>query len=124
MEYRQARHELKRRSGIAGSAKRNDRDGAPHVHQARQVPVARQSRRRSADPVPVILAAGLAAEMVLPWAVIWLSDVFMFDTPDWLRWAIFGAPPALGFLAALTYWVARARSRQPVPAWTAARQGR
>jgi uncharacterized membrane protein YdjX (TVP38/TMEM64 family) len=124
MEYRQARQELSRRSGGAGPAKRSEWHAEMHIRQPREATVAQQAQRQPADPIPVILATGVAAELILPWTVIWLSNVFMFDTPDWLRWLVFVAPLALGLLATLPYWVVRGWSRQPARAWTAARQGR
>ena len=35
------------------------------------------------NPVVPILGTGLVAEFVLPWMLIGLSDMFLFDTPAW-----------------------------------------
>ena len=40
-----------------------------------------------------ILALGLAAEVFLPYALLWSSDEFLFDIPDWALWFAFGGPP-------------------------------
>lgn len=61
-----------------------------------------------AGPAILILGAVLAAEVILPWAAIWLSDLLVCDIPTWSLWLMFGAPPALGLLAAAIH---RARSR-------------
>ena len=70
--------------------------------RARRGPVYR-ARRGPAGAVMLILLAGLALEAILPWVVLWLSDVFFFDTPAWSRWLVFGVPPALSVLVVLLY---------------------
>jgi hypothetical protein len=69
------------------------------------------------------LLAGLAAGVVAPWAVIWLSDALVFDIPPWSLGLVFGVPAALTFLAVLIQWVLRAWSRQALRAGIAARHG-
>jgi hypothetical protein len=64
-----------------------------------------RARRGPAGAVMLILSAGLALEAILPWVVLWLSDVFFFDTPAWSRWLVFGVPPVLCVLALLLYRV-------------------
>jgi hypothetical protein len=49
--------------------------------------------RAKPSPIIVIFCVGLMAEFILPWAVIWLSDMFFFDIPGWSLWLLFGAPP-------------------------------
>jgi hypothetical protein len=83
-----------------------------------------QAARGPADPIIVTLLAGLVAEVVVPWAVIWLSDVLFFDVPAWSLWLVFGVAPALTFLAALIQCALRTWGRQPVPATMPTRQGR
>jgi hypothetical protein len=56
------------------------------------------------SPILVIFCVGLIAEFILPWAVIWLSDMFFFDIPGWSLWLLFGAPPVLSLLAILIHW--------------------
>ena len=73
-------------------------------------------RAEPAGVVMLILCAGLAIEAILPWVVIWLSDVFLFDIPAWSCWLVFGAPPALGVLALGLYYAVGAGSRQLCPA--------
>jgi hypothetical protein len=68
----------------------------------------------AADLAIGALLAGLAAEVVVPWAVIWLSNVLIFDIPAWSLWLVFGVPAPLTFSAALILWVLRAR-RQAGP---------
>ena len=43
-----------------------------------------------------IVAVGLAAEVLLPYGLLWLSDEFLFDIPDWALWFAFGGPPVAG----------------------------
>lgn len=85
------------------------------VRQAWQ-PVRHRATEEPTDPVTVILSIGLAAEVILPWAVIWLSDLFFFDVPVWSHWVIFGGPPALSLLAMamLINWDLRTWSKQSV----------
>jgi hypothetical protein len=68
--------------------------------------------RDRTGPIIVIFCAGLMAEFILPWAVIWLSDMFFFDIPGWLLWLLFGGPPALSLLAMLIHWALGTWSKQ------------
>ena len=52
-------------------------------------------------PGLVGMAVGLAGEVIVPWATIWLSDWLVFDVPHWALWPIFGGPIALGLSSAL-----------------------
>jgi hypothetical protein len=70
--------------------------------------------RDRTGPIIVIFCVGLMAEFILPWAVIWLSDMFFFDIPGWLLWLLFGGPPALSLLAMLIHWALRTWSKQPL----------
>jgi hypothetical protein len=72
----------------------------------------------------LIFCVGLALEATVPWAMIWLSDEFVFDTPAWTRWLVFGGPAALSVLALLLYEALGARSRQLSAAPITARQDR
>ncbi len=82
-------------------------DGKPgaHILTHRYEPASNAARRGWADAVMLTLCASLMLEAILPWVVLWLSDVFFFDTPDWSRWLVFSVPPALGVLALLLYRV-------------------
>ena len=60
--------------------------------------------RERTSPVIVIFCIGLMAEFILPWTVIFLSNMFVFDIPGWSVWLIFGCPPALSVAAALSHW--------------------
>jgi hypothetical protein len=91
--------------------------------QSRPTSVRYRARRKSADPAVVVLGAALAAGLILPWAVIWLSDFFVFDTPDWLRWVVFAGPLALGLLATLIYAASRAWPRHSFRTCFAGRHG-
>jgi len=88
----------------------------------------RSARYRAAqqptDPVTVILSTGMAGEAILPWAVIWLSDIFLFDVPGWSPWVLFGGPPALSLLARLIHWDLRTWSKQSLSASVSARSER
>ena len=83
-----------------------------------------RAAQEATDLVVVILFTGLVAEVILPWAVIWLSDMFFFDVPAWSQWVIFGGPVALSLLAALIRWDVRAWSQQPVHARISAHRWR
>jgi hypothetical protein len=63
--------------------------------------------RDSTNPFFVVFCIGLMAEFMLPWAVIWLSNIFFFDIPAWSLWLLFGGPPALSLLAMLIHWALR-----------------
>jgi hypothetical protein len=80
--------------------------------------------RERTSPIIVIFCTGLMAEFILPWAVIWLSDMFFFDIPGWSLWLLFGGPPALSLLAMLIHWALRTWSKQPLHAWGHELQGR
>ena len=49
--------------------------------------------------VPLCTAA-LAAEVLLPWGLVWLSDRFLFDIPGRSLWVVFAGPPG----AAASVW--------------------
>jgi hypothetical protein len=80
--------------------------------------------RERTSPIIVIFCIGLMAEFILPWAVIWLSDMFFFDIPGWSLRLLFGGPPALSLLATLIHWALRTWSKQPPRAWGHELQGR
>ncbi len=93
------------------------------LRQARQS-VSDQTAQDRTDPLTVIVATGLAAGVIVPWAVIWVSDLLFFDVPAWSQWVIFGGPVALSLLATLILWDGRTSSQPPVRARVAARRGR
>jgi hypothetical protein len=68
--------------------------------------------RELTGPIIAIFCIGLMVESILPWSLIWLSDVFFFDVPGWSLWLLFGGPPTLSLLAILIHWVLR-RSASP-----------
>jgi hypothetical protein len=61
------------------------------------------------SPAVLILGAGAVAEFVLPWALIGLSDLFLFDTPAWSVWTAFASPPAITLAALLAYHALKRR---------------
>jgi hypothetical protein len=69
--------------------------------------------RERTSPIIVICCIGLMAEFILPWAVIWLSDMFVFGIPGWSLWLLFGGPPALSVAAVLIYLALRTWLKQP-----------
>jgi hypothetical protein len=93
------------------------------MRQARQS-ISYRATQEPTDLVIVVLSAGLAAAVILPWAVIWLSDIFFFDVPAWSPWVLFGGPPALSLLAMLIHWDLRTWSKQPRRASVSARRAR
>ena len=52
--------------------------------------------RERTSPIIVIFCIGLMAEFILPWAVIWLSDMFSLISWD-SRYGSFGGPPRSAF---------------------------
>jgi hypothetical protein len=92
------------------------------LRQTRQSDKYREAQEPT-DPVTVILFTGLVAEVILPWAVIWLSDMFFFDVPAWSQWVIFGGPAVLSLLPMLVYWDLRTWSKQPRRAGISAHSG-
>jgi len=105
-----------RRSGDTGPVMRAQRRSAASIPASRQKPTLDQVWGGPAGAVMVILCAGLALEAILPWAVIWLSDVFLFDIPAWSYWLVFSVPPLLSVLALGLYQALRAESWQLCPA--------
>jgi hypothetical protein len=93
------------------------------MRQAHQS-VRHQTAQERTDSITVILSMGLAAAAILPWAVIWVSDLLFFDVPAWSQWVIFGGPAALSLLATLILWELRTWAQPPVRARVAARRGR
>lgn len=90
-------------------AGRSERNPATTVRQGRHTPRTYRAPRSPADPIIVTLLVGLVTEAVLPWAAIWISDVFVFDIPTWLLWVVFSVSPVLTGLAVLIE--SRKRSR-------------
>ena len=80
--------------------------------------------RDRTDITSVVVCTGLMAQLILPWAAIWLSDIFFFDVPAWSPWVLFGGPPALSLLAMLIHWDLRTWSKQPRRASVSARRAR
>src|ERR1700679_1094153 len=78
-----------------------DRTAAASDRRKRHRRRKNQEPRTPLDPIVVTLLVGLAAEGVVPWAVIWLSARLFFVVPPRALWLIFGGPPALTFLAVL-----------------------
>ena len=113
-----------RQSGSMSPVMRAEHMSALSISASRRKPAMDRAVGGSASVVMLILCAGVALGAVLPWAMIWLSDVFVFDTPAWLRWLVFGAPPALSLLGLVLYQALGAASRQLWPASVTTRQRR
>ena len=77
--------------------------------RTRRPPVDR-AQEQQAGAVTAILGVGLALEALVPWAMIWLSDAFVFDVPAWSRWVVFGAPLVLSIVALGLYLALRGGS--------------
>jgi hypothetical protein len=69
--------------------------------------------RGRTSPIIVICCIGLMVEFILPWAVIWLSNMFFIDISRWSLWLLFGGPAALSLAAILIHWALRIWSKQP-----------
>lgn len=72
----------------------------------------RKVGQQQGSQVTPFLVAGLVGEVIVPWGVVWLSDMLGFDVPAWSEWPIFGGPLALTLMAMLIYWAVRTRSNQ------------
>lgn len=53
----------------------------------------------------IILASGVAGEVIVPWMVIVLSNWLSFDVPFWALGPIFAGPITLALATALVVWV-------------------
>ncbi|HUB49560.1 MAG TPA: hypothetical protein VMB73_31695 [Acetobacteraceae bacterium] len=62
-----------------------------------------------AGTVEIILAGGIAGEVIVPWMVIVLSNWLSFDVPFWALGLIFAGPITIAFGTALGVWLARVR---------------
>jgi hypothetical protein len=103
-------------------AGRSERNPAGSARRGRHGSHGHQAPRGAADPIIVTLLAGLAVEVVVPWAVIGLSDALVFDIPAWSLWLIFGVPGALTLLAVLIQLLLWTWSRQTLRAANPTRQ--
>ena len=113
-----------RQSGGMGPVMRTEHRSAVSISASNRKPAMDRARGEPAGVAALILCVGLALEAILPWAMIWLSDVFVFNTPAWSRWLVFGAPPVLSILALVLYQALGAGSRQLRPASITTRQRR
>jgi len=88
---------------------RTQREWTPRIPPARAHgrPLRDNPRQQPPSVATLILFFGVAGELVIPWLVIWLSDIFVFDVPAWLAWLSFAGPLAIGLLATLVYWTLR-----------------
>ena len=57
---------------------------------------------------------GAAAEVILPWALLELSNHFIFDIPPWSLWLVFGGPPAIACLTFIVDLMIRAAGQKAV----------
>ncbi len=55
--------------------------------------------------VGAILAVAVTAEVVLPWVLIEISNLFVFDIPSWSLWAIYAGPPLVAAVAVVVEMV-------------------
>jgi hypothetical protein len=103
-------------SGDTGPVGRAERKSPVSMSANRKKTPVERVRGGPAGVVILIFCVGLALEATLPWAMIWLSDLFVFDTPAWSRWLVFGAPVVLSVLALVLYQALGTGSRQLRPA--------
>ena len=62
------------------------------------------------ETLAIILALGIAGEVIVPWAVIELSNLLFFNVPFSALWPIFAGPITLALATALVVWLVRARA--------------
>lgn len=109
---------------LGGSKGRIERKLAPPVQPAGNSSIQHQAGIQQPGPEIAIVGIGMAAEMILPWILIWISDVFLFDVPAWSQWLVFGGPVAFTVLALIVYRASRPRPLPMARAQTSAeRQG-
>jgi hypothetical protein len=95
---------------FGGSRGRIERRLAPPVQPAGNASVQHQARILPPGPPRpeiAILGIGMAAEVILPWVLILISDIFLFDVPAWSQWLVFGGPLALTLPALIVYRASR-----------------
>jgi hypothetical protein len=73
------------------------------------------------ETLAIILALGIAGEVIVPWAVIELSNLVVFDVPSWALWPIFAGPITLALATALVVWLLD-KDRPPRPGHDCDRQ--
>jgi hypothetical protein len=98
---------------VGGSRGRIERKLALPVQPAGNASVQHQARIQPPGPEIAIVGIGMAAEAILPWVLILISDIFLFDVPAWSLWVVFGGPLAFTLVALIVY---RASRPQPLPA--------
>jgi hypothetical protein len=77
------------------------------------VPPLTKTSRDIGETLAIILALGIAGEVIVPWAVIELSDLVLFNVPFWALWPIFAGPLTLALATALVVWLVRTRGTAP-----------
>jgi len=112
---------MQRQSEIRNLRSHEEWSPRTSLRQADRRSNSRASRLEKPDLTVPILFFGVAAELIVPWLVIWLSDLLVFDVPMWATWLAFGGPLALGLLVLAIYRVFRAWPAQP--AFARARHG-
>lgn len=70
------------------------------------------------NAIQLIVAAGLASEFILPWLLIGLSDLLLFDVPAWSLWAVLGGPPVATLAAVAAYLGAAGARRRRLEGWS------
>ncbi|HTB46000.1 MAG TPA: hypothetical protein VK741_20435 [Acetobacteraceae bacterium] len=118
------RSEQVRQSGGMGPIRHAEQKPAASSPASHRKPAKDRARGRPDGVVVLIFCIGLALEATLPWAMIWLSDEFVFDTPAWSSWLVFALPAVLTVLVLVLYEILRARSGQLSPTPIRIRQHR
>jgi hypothetical protein len=73
------------------------------------VPSPRMTSDDIAGTLEIILAIGVAGEVIAPWAVIGFSNWLSFDVPFWAMGPIFAGPITLALATALIVWLVHMR---------------
>lgn len=85
------------------------------------VPTPAIMSRDIGETLATILALGIAGEVIVPWAVIELSNLVFFNVPFWALWPIFAGPITLALATALVVWLLD-KDRPPRPGQDCDRQ--
>jgi hypothetical protein len=92
---------------LGGSRRRIERRLAPSLQSWGNAIAQNQASAQPPGPGIAIVGIGMAAESFFPWALIWSSDIFLFDVPAWSLWLVFGGPLTFTILALIVYWASR-----------------
>jgi hypothetical protein len=99
------RHDDESLPGWIGRARNPGRSSTVSTQAVNGVPSAAMTTDAIIATLEIIVAAGVFGEVIVPWAVIGLSNWLSFDVPFWALGLIFAGPIALALATALIVWL-------------------